>query len=427
MPENGFLLCVSEVAGEVTIGAAGLSAIDARRPLAGRTVAVVHAAWHSCGSYQLNVSQILAYRALGARTISVAVMDVPSPPPPQGGRWPAYLAATSELPADARYFCGPRRMGLSAWRRVIHGDEAGYLIEMMKRVELPDGIARERVDLIHANHFFTLPLVARLRAGRDIPTLLETQDIQARQFVLRNETRFCAPPVARYENMLAIELEWMRKADRCIHLNAEENDDFMRLLPDASHRLVYPAIAPVACGPGGASVIFVASDNFPNRDSLRWLLAEVTPLAPQVRIEVYGNIDSGLKKRDPALYEAHRDVLRGRVEDLNAVYAQSAAVLLPTVEGHGLSIKTVEAMSSGAPLIATRRAFRGMGFDPSSLRNVTLADDAQSFAAALRDIGNSPEATARADSDTRRLYDEKFSFDAYARSLEEAAAPLLRP
>ncbi|MBY6241891.1 glycosyltransferase [Methylosinus sp. Sm6] len=387
---------------------------------------MVHAAWHSCGSYQLNVSQLLAYRALGARTISIAVMDAPSPPPPDGGRWPAYIAATSDLPADARYFCGPTRMGLPAWWRVVHGDEAGYLIEMTKRVELPSGVERERIDLVHANHFFTLPLVARLKAARDLPVLLETQDIQARQFVLRNETRFCAPPVARYEDLLAVELDWMRRADRCIHLNAEENADFARLLPQSSHRLVYPAIAPVACGPGGERVIFVASNNLPNRQSLRWLLAEALPLAPQVAIEIYGNIDSGLAGLDRPLYEAHRHLFKGRVEDLNAVYAQSAAVLLPTIEGHGLSIKTVEAMSSGAPLIATRHAFRGMGFDPASLRNVTLADDAASFAAALRAIGTRSETTSRGESDTRRLYDEKFSFDAYARALEEAAAPLLR-
>jgi glycosyltransferase involved in cell wall biosynthesis len=387
---------------------------------------VVHAAWHSCGSYQLNVSQLLAYRALGARVISIAVMDCPSAPPPDGGRWPAYLAATADLPADARYLCGPTRMGVPAWWRVIHGDEAGYLVEMIKRVALPQGIERERIDLVHANHFFTLPVVVRLKETRDMPVLLETQDIQARQFVLRNETRFCVPPVARYEDLLAVELDWMRKVDRCIHLNAEENADFERLLPQSSHRLVYPAIAPVACGSGGERVIFVASDNFPNRDSLRWLLAEVLPLAPQIRLEVYGNIDKGLKERDKALHDAHRGLLKGRVEDLNAIYAQAAAVLLPTIEGHGLSIKTVEAMSSGAPLIATRRAFRGMGFDPSSLRNVTLADDAPSFAAALRAIGTRPEPAPRETSDTRRLYEEKFSFDAYARALEEAAAPLLR-
>ena len=46
-------------------------------PLAGKTVAVVHAAWHSCGSYQVNVSQAAVYKALGAHVISLAVREWP--------------------------------------------------------------------------------------------------------------------------------------------------------------------------------------------------------------------------------------------------------------------------------------------------------------------------------------------------------------
>ena len=52
-------------------------AAAAALPLAGRTVAVVHAAWQSCGSYQVNVSQAAVYRDLGAHVISLAVREWP--------------------------------------------------------------------------------------------------------------------------------------------------------------------------------------------------------------------------------------------------------------------------------------------------------------------------------------------------------------
>jgi glycosyltransferase involved in cell wall biosynthesis len=414
-----------------TSSSSAVSAVG--RPLSGRTVAVVHAAWHSCGSYQLNVSQLLAYRALGARVISIAVMDSPSPPPPASGRWPDYIAATADLPADARYFCGPtpastRAPGFLAhgWWRLIHGDQATYLVELAKRAAVPAGVEREKIDLIHANHYFSLPLVARLVGARDVPVLLETQDIQARQYMLRNKEGFYIPPYSSYEDMLAIELEWMQKADICIHLNVDEHAEFVRLLPGAAHRLLFPAVTPVSCGPGGERVIVVASNNYANYMSIRWLLEAVLPQAPEIPVEIYGNIDEGLRNGAGSLYEETRRYFKGRVEDIRGVYAQTACVLLPTVEGHGLSIKAVEAMASGAPIIATRRAFRGMGFDPATLSNVTLADDAESFAAALRGLGQRRETTPRAGSDTRRLYEEKFSFEAYARALWEAAAPLMR-
>ena len=407
----------------------------AEGPLAGKTVAVVHAAWHSCGSYQVNLSQIYAYKALGAKAISVALMDVASPPPP-GGRWADYMAATKDLAADARYYASPPRDGLwtsrlliDGWWPLIHGDQARWSIELAKLAPLPAGLETERIDLIHANHYFTLPLARRLRGAAKAPIICETQDIQARQYVLRNQSGFFVPPYASYDDMLAVELDWTGRADVCIHLNKEEHCEFGRLLPKARHALVYPAVAPVPLSEKGRGIVIVASDNYANFVSMRWFLNEVLPLAGDVPVSIYGNIDVGVKNRDRALYEAHRAQFKGRVADLGAVYADAACILLPTVEGHGLSIKAVEALSSGAPLIATTAAFRGMGVDPSSLANVTLREDAPGFAAALRETSAKLRAGASprdcATSDTRRLYDAVFSPRAYADALARVAVPLL--
>ncbi|MGE0196280.1 MAG: glycosyltransferase [Methylocystis sp.] len=402
------------------------------RPFAGKTVAVVHAAWHSCGSYQVNVSQIAAYKALGARVLSVAMMDDIGRSPPHGARWPAYIEASRDIGADRRFFSGApfaalaSRLLVDGWWRLIHGDQASWLIELAKRAPLPEGFDGETIDFIHANHYFTLPFVERLQRGRKVPVVLETQDIQARQYVLRNKGGFFIPPYATYDDMLEVELSWMRRADLCAHLNEEEHRDFQELLPQSRHALIYPAVpsAPLA---RGRDVIIVASDNYGNYMSLRWFLQEVVPLAGDARVAIYGNIDGGVKRRDPALYESHRSLFRGRVEDIGAVYANAGCVLLPTVEGHGLSIKAVEALSCGAPLVATPLAFRGMQVDPAQLRNVALAEDARQFAALWREAEARAESGDHADparSDTRRLYEDAFSPEAYARTLATAAEAL---
>jgi len=406
-------------------------------PLSGKTVAVVHAAWHSCGSYQVNVSQIAAYKALGARVISIAMMDALSPPAPEGPRWPGYLAATGDLHADRRFFTAPPNHSvltsallLNGWWPLIHGDQATWLIELAKRAPLPEGLESERIDLIHANHYFTLPLAERLRGAARAPIIVETQDIQARQYVLRNQGGFFVPPYATYDDMLAVELDWTGRADLCVHLNEEEYLEFQRLLPGARHALIYPATKPVALSERGRNIVIVASDNYANFVSLRWFLREALPLAGDVTVAIYGNIDVGVKNRDKALYEEHRDLFKGRVEDIGAVYADAGCILLPTIEGHGLSIKAVEAMSSGAPLIATSQAFRGMGVDPRTLSNVMLREDAAGFASALRDacirLGAGDALADSAVSDTRRLYDATFSPQAYARALARFAVPLVR-
>jgi glycosyltransferase involved in cell wall biosynthesis len=396
-------------------------------PLTGKTVAIVHPAWHSCGSHQVFASQARAYRSLGAKVISVAIADAPGATA-GSNRHKTYMAATADLEADLRLFAGIRlhavlnpRFLRAAWRW-SHGNFAEILVETTKLVPLPGALAlAARVDLIHCNHFFCMPVAIRLRERHDCPIVLDTHDLQARQYVLRNHAGFAVPPVARYEEMLEIELDAMRPASVLVHLNDEEAKAFQRLVPEGRHALLYPAVNAMPAGPGGGDPIIVASANSANRLGLVWFLKEVLPLAPCIPVRILGNIDRQIRWRAPGLFKAHAGLFQGRVEaeELHDAYRKTAAVLLPATAGHGISIKTIEALSCGAPLIATPLAFRGLGVNAADLPNVTVAEDAAGFAAALRRAyakrylpGASREFAA-----TRRLYQQHFALDAYRKSL----------
>lgn len=390
---------------------------------------LVHPAWHSCGSHQVFVSQAQAYRALGATVLSLAVADFPGWVDGSKAHH-AYLAATGDLIADRRHFAGMPSARIAtpsfleaAWKW-LHGNAAQMLCETMRRADLPgDLTGLARIDLIHCNHFFCMPAALALRAGRPCRIVLESHDVQARQFVLRNEKAWRLPPKATFEDMLALEIAQMAEADLLIHLNDEEAKTWQSYLPQKRHALLYPAIKSVAANRGGRDLIIVASDNYPNFLSVAWFLEEVRPRVADAAIKIIGNIDQAFKARAPELFRQHADLFLGRVDDLDAVYANAAAILLPTTSGHGISIKTIEALSSGAFLIATPEAFRGMAIDPSRLANVTLVPDAPAFAAAVeRAAKMDPNFDATA-SDTRRLYERTFSPDAYQRSLADCVAP----
>jgi glycosyltransferase involved in cell wall biosynthesis len=308
---------------------------------------------------------------------------------------------------------------------LIHGDHATWLVELVKRAPLPEALDTGAIDLIHANHFFVMPFVERMRERRRIPVVLDTHDIQARQYELRNRAGFSIPPHVRYNSMLAIELEWIERADLCIHLNSEEYATFGQLLPQSRHELIYPSIAPVAPGPNGDRAIFVAGDNAANYISVRWFLKYIVPHVPEMSISIFGDIADGVKRRDRPLYEKHRNLFRGRIADIDSAYADAGLILLPTREGHGLSIKTVEALSSGLPVIATSKAFRGMEIDPSRLRNVYIANDASEFAAAMVKCRAVSERNDLAASDTRALYEERYSLEGFARRLGDVACKLM--
>lgn len=395
-------------------------------PLAGRRVALLHPAWHSCGTYQVVLGQISAYRALGADVTPVAISTDPGFVPGRNWLWKSFVEATPELDAGPRYYAGaplhtlfePRFFRSTVWP-YLHGDQAVIRLGLVSRAVFSPGVEGEAYDLVHCNHFFLMPAARRLARGA--PILLDTHDLQARQFALINERMPWLAPRVSYEAMLAQEIDAMRGADLLLHLNAQEAADFEALLPEKRHALNYPPTPPAPDGPGGPDIVIVSSNNTGNVESLIWFLREVAPKAPEVRVKIAGNVDSGVKARAPDLYAAYLDWFLGRVEDPGAIYAGARLVLLPTSAGTGLSIKTVEALSSGLPIIATPQALRGMDDEVRRLAGVTVAETAAAFAQEMASVA----AAAPALTETRAYYDAHFSLTAYRRRLEALTAPLM--
>ena len=302
-----------------------------RAALSGKTVAVVHPAWHSCGTHQVIASQIGAYKKLGARVLSIALMDDVTPSVGRGARWKDYRAHSQDLAADERYKSSATIPDLfkttllkDGWWPLTHGDQATWLVELMKRAPLPEALDTNAIDLIHANHFFVLPFAEKMRERRSIPIVLDTHDIQARQYELRNRAGFSIPPYVGYTRMLAVELDWIKRADVCIHLNSEEHAAFEQLLPLAQHELIYPSIAPAAPHDNGDRAIFVAGNNAANYISVRWFLKYIVPRVPEISISIFGDIADGVKRHDKLLYKKHRNLFRGRVAEIQSAYADAA-------------------------------------------------------------------------------------------------------
>jgi len=404
-----------------------------RLPLSNKTILLVHPAWHSCGSHQVFACQARAYHSLGAKVISLAIADSPFSGGSRASE--AYLAATGDLEADLRIFARTplRKIWLVGFLRVgwqwLAGNYAATRLAVVRRAVIPDVIAAVRqIDLIHCNHFFCMPIAARLRGQYKCPVLLDTHDLQARQYALGDPVfRLMRRP--SYEKMLALELNAVRSAELLVHLNAEEAAAFEELLPGKRQALLYPAADAMPAGEGGGDAIIVASANYPNFLGLRWFLQEVLPLAPNVPVQIFGNIDRLFRKHAPRLLKEHASLFRGRVEiaKLRDAYRNASAVLLPATAGHGISVKAIEALSCGAPLIATPLAFRGFPAGAADLPNVTVTEDAASFAAALRRAYERRHVLdlARASSPTRQFYERHFAFNVYSEALRAIVDKLL--
>ncbi|MGB9188673.1 MAG: glycosyltransferase family 4 protein [Methylovirgula sp.] len=408
---------------------------DAERAahFAGKNVALVLPAWHSCGTYRSVIGQVAAYRALGAKVFPVAISFDPGFVPDRPWIWRSFVEATPELNAGERYFGGtpfhvfanPRFLRDVVWP-YIHGDQVVIRTGGAASARLSKELDGHTFDLVHCNHFFLMPIAERLAKGR-APIVLDSHDLQARQFVLMNENIPWLHPHATYETMLKQELTLMRGADLFFHVNTEENEEFRALLPEKAHVMLYPAGPEAPTGPGGPDIVLVASNNLANEKSVIWFLREVASRAPGVDFKIVGNVADGVRSRAPDLYEKYKSSFLGRVPDPGAAYANARLALLPTICGSGLSIKTIEAMASGLPLIATTHALRGMSSEAGALKGVKLADEPEAFARALRDAAASdhiPSADERRASSVHAYYEAHFSLATYERKLFGLVAPL---
>src|SRR5262249_4989511 len=146
------------------------------------------------------------------------------------------------------------------------------------------------------------------------------------------------------EEMLQSEFAYLRQADYLVHLNSEEDEFFRSQLPERSHHLLYPTIVLDERPLGNHFFLIVASANYPNFQSVEWFLDRVLPLCAPIHLQIVGNIDVEIRQRAPGLYKKYRRFFKGAVESIGCFYEDAIAVLIPCISGHGISIKTLEAM-----------------------------------------------------------------------------------
>jgi glycosyltransferase involved in cell wall biosynthesis len=128
----------------------------------------------------------------------------------------------------------------------------------------------------------------------------------------------------------------------------------------------------------------------PNIDGMQWFAREVWPRVlarlPEARLQVTG----GNPPVEVRRFACDSIEFVGRVEDLNAYYADLRVVVVPNRFGAGVKNKTIEALQSGIPTVSTAVGAEGVpipgfvdglsGKTPRSPSYLTVTDDPGAFA-----------------------------------------------
>jgi polysaccharide biosynthesis protein PslH len=390
-----------------------------------RGIVVLGPAWVACGSYEVFRRQMECCRQLGLRTFFLSVgptWGITS----ASNYWDYYYHHTGNLGADERGHTARAQNFLKypeLATEIIPGvfRSVAYWKSVHTRVmRVPDNllafIANHEIDTIICHHYFDMPLAQRIR--RLLPgvqLILETQDVQTNHYVSQKAKHPITRRISSEKDMLHDEMAISGQADVLIHYNDREAAAFKRHLPDHSHVTIYPAFARNYLQPAPEKLddpfdfLIVASGNDPNYHSVRDFLREVwrPALAGKRTLRIVGNIDGLFNLYKDPLIEEFRECFVGIVPELTEWYHRARYVLMPVVEGQGIAIKTVEALSYGKQFVAMPLAYRGFRDRvPAALAN-EIVEDFEAFTKRLLalDVTQPPAQDRRAIA----LYEQLFT------------------
>ena len=244
---------------------------------------------------------------------------------------------------------------------------------------LRDAFAETRPELVVLEHAQMAWLVPD--GGWDVPMVYLSQNVEyAMHAELASHGGIRALAHRREARKLRdVEKELLERAREHWALSRGDAETLLALVPGTPARVFYvPSVTvPELPGPAEHDVVALGGWHWrPNAAGLRWFVEEVVPQLPPDGPEV---VIGGHSAEEIV---GDRRGLRtvGFVPDAIEFLQSGRIVVVPSITGGGVQIKTLDAIASGRRVIATSVAMRGISDPPPT---VQVADDAAEFAAAI--------------------------------------------
>jgi len=221
-----------------------------------------------------------------------------------------------------------------------------------------------------------------------------------------------------------LELALIQAADITFVVSQVERDLLHQLVPDAKVHLlsnVHEVYGRQASFHERRGLVFVGGFGHPpNVDGARWLVTEVFPRVRAIRDDIDLHLIGSVP--DTARAELTRPgvQIHGRVDDLSHWMNGCRIAVAPLRYGAGVKGKVNMAMSYGLPVVATTIAAEGMHLIDG--RDVLLADDAESFAAAILRLHDDEALWVALSDASLANVQTHFSFEAARKTLLQVLA-----
>jgi glycosyltransferase involved in cell wall biosynthesis len=195
-----------------------------------------------------------------------------------------------------------------------------------------------------------------------------------------------------------LEREVLHAADH-IYVATEADAERLRAVAGAAAQVSVvpnavraPDPAPTVASPEPTyDLLFVGTLSYPpNVDAACWLCESIRPRLPGVRIAVVGRNPT---ERVRALDRLDGVSVAGDVADVAPWYQHSRIAVAPLRFGGGMRVKIAEALTVGRPVVATTQG--ATGFQIGEDHGIVIADSAETFATACRELLDDPLRAGR--------------------------------
>lgn len=303
----------------------------------------------------------------------------------------ALTGIPSQLPLQTHYFHFRR---VQRW---VHGNLGAY-------------------DLAYANHVRTTEYI---RENEGIPTVVDLVDAVSRNYARTERgVSLLRRPLYHLERrrLSRYEQDVVRGFDQSLITTAADRNHVVEGLsePIADRLTVLPngvdeRLLEWSPSPKPGRIVFLGKmDYFPNEDAAVHFATDVFPSIRAVESDAeFVIVGASPSEKVSRLQECEGVRVTGFVDDPAEYLASASVVVAPLRYGAGLQNKILEAMALARPVVTTSVGVEGIDCDDE----VIVAEDDESFAAAVVDLLGNPERGRRTGQAARELVRETYRWD----------------
>lgn len=303
------------------------------------------------------------------------------------------------------------------------------------RRHLADLLGRHHFDAVHIEGIEMAPYMDVLEQARPRPLIIFDNFnceylLQKRAFLtdLRHPLRWHGALYSfiQWQRLRRYEADLCRRADHVIAVSEADAEAIRQLVPGLTPTVIpngvdvaaYDPATPPAPGMREDALVFTGKMDFrPNVDAMLWFAEEVLPRirqqAPHAHLWIVG------QQPHPRLLRLQRNpavTLTGYVEDTRPYIAGATVYIAPLRVGGGTRLKLLEAMAMEKAIVATRLGAEG--YEVRDGKELLLADDAETFAAAVLSLLADPERRADLGRAARRFAAQRYDWQVLAPRIE---------